>query len=112
MCRVHAYLDSGQASSAPTVSVGLCFLLDGAFVDAHDRAPELERVFLLALEGVAAHDRAEAAAIADGTHFVEDLLVASGRATGEDHDAAPIEGALMTCFTRSVRVEIGISYFW
>src|SRR5262245_12250041 len=44
-----------------------------AAVDLHDRVEQAQGVGLLALEGVASNDRSEAAAVADGAHFVEDL---------------------------------------
>src|SRR6476469_6376217 len=69
-------------------------LLDRAFVDTHDGTQEFERVLFFTLERVAAHDRAEAAAIADRAHFVEDLLISGCRASGEDDDAATSEGTL------------------
>src|ERR1700680_1411900 len=69
-------------------------LLDGPFVDAHHSVEEFECVGLLALEGVAANDRAEAAAITNAAHLVEERLIGGGCAAGENDDAATIEGAL------------------
>src|SRR5262249_8648833 len=53
-------------------------------VDAHDRRQELQRVGLFSLERVPSDDRPEAAAIADGADFVEDLVVLARSATAED----------------------------
>src|SRR2546423_1058795 len=62
--------------------------------DPHHRRQELEPLRLLPLERVAPDDGAEAATDADGAHLVEDLVVLGGGATGEDHDAAAVEGGL------------------
>src|SRR5579875_39560 len=83
----------GRASLLTSFQAGT-FSLDRASVDIHDRFEEAQGFRLRTLERVAANDRAEAAAVTDGTHFGKDLLVGSGRATGEDDDAASIEGAL------------------
>src|SRR5216684_1718216 len=46
------------------------------------------------LKGVATDDRAEAAAIADGTRLIKELLVSGGGTTGEDDDTPAIKRAL------------------
>ena len=52
-------------------------------------------MFLGTLEGVAADDRAESAAVADGAGFIEHCIVAVFLgAAGEDHDAMAVEGGL------------------
>src|SRR5881409_1307858 len=66
----------------------------GTAVDLHDGVEQAQGVGLLALEGVAPDDRSEAAAVADGAHLLEDLLLGLGRAAGEDHDAPAGEGGL------------------
>src|SRR5437867_12185478 len=45
-----------------------------AGVDRHDRVEQAQGVGSLALERVAPNDRAEAPAVPDGAHFLEDLL--------------------------------------
>ena len=44
-------------------------------VDLHDRVEKLQGVFLGTLEGVAADDGAEAAAVADGADLIEHRFV-------------------------------------
>src|SRR2546423_36693 len=69
-------------------------LLNRPLINAHHCTKELESIFLLALERVAANDRAETASIANGTGFVEELLIGSVGTTGENHDTAAIERTL------------------
>src|SRR5437867_2075453 len=53
----------------------------GAGVDLYDGVEQAQGIGLLALERVAPDDRAEAAAVADSAHFLEDLLVGLGGAS-------------------------------
>src|SRR5262249_46627477 len=70
------------------------FSLDLPCVDPHHRVEELDRVGLLPLEGVPAHDRAEAAPVADTSYLLEDILVALRGPAREDHYPAAVERAL------------------
>src|SRR2546428_328648 len=65
-----------------------------AGVDVHHLTQEVERLAPRPLEGVAADDRSEAAAVADGADLVEDGGGVLRLAAREDHDAPPVEGAL------------------
>src|SRR5208337_2731013 len=64
-------------------------------VNLDDRVEKLQGVFLGTLEGVAADDGSEAAAVADGANLIEHrfVIILLG-AAGEDHDAVTIKGAL------------------
>src|SRR5438309_7110946 len=86
--------NSASIVLVPPASPARITLLLCPRVDAHDRREELERLGLLPLERVAPDDRAEAAAVADGAHLVEDRLVLVGGAAREDHDAPAVEGGL------------------
>src|SRR5438128_9025207 len=89
---------SGSKSASvvlvPPTSPARITLLLRPRVDPHHRRQELERLGLLPLERVASDDGAEAAAVADGAHLVEDRLVLVGGAAREDHDAPAVEGGL------------------
>src|SRR5437870_170448 len=65
-----------------------------AGVDVHHLAEEVERLAPWPLEGVAADDRPEAAAVADGAHLLEDGSGVLRLAPRENEDAPPVEGAL------------------
>src|SRR6184192_1449616 len=65
-----------------------------AGVDVHHLAEEVERLAPRPLEGVAADDRPEAAAVADGAHLLEEGSGVLRLAPREDDDAPPVEGAL------------------
>src|SRR5438105_10512819 len=86
--------NSASLGLVPPASPARITLLLCPRVDAHDRREGLERLGLLPLERVAPDDRAEAAAVADGAHLVEDRLVLVGGAAREDHDAPAVEGGL------------------
>src|SRR4030095_12186444 len=63
-------------------------------VDPQDGAEDLQGVRLLALEGVAADDRAEAPAVPNGADLLAHLLIADRRPAREDNHAASVEGRL------------------
>src|SRR6185437_2118692 len=65
-----------------------------ALVDANPAVEQLQRLVARALEGVAADDRAVAAAVADGARLGEDAAVVLGLAAGEHDDAPPVEAGL------------------
>src|SRR5258708_16999446 len=65
-----------------------------AFVDADDLIEHLERLVARPLEGVAADNRAVAAAVADGAHLVHDAILVLRLAAREDDDAAAVEAGL------------------
>src|SRR6185312_8590823 len=69
-------------------------LLNRALVDTHHCAQEFKRIFLLALERIAANDRAETTTIANGTGLVEELFIGGVATTGENHNSTPVERAL------------------
>src|SRR5438445_8660866 len=78
--------------SRPSASVVLC---DSTGIDSSDRPEQLERVGFLALEGIAPNDGPEPASVADRPDFFQKgVVVFLGGPTGEDHDAAPVEGGL------------------
>src|SRR5438309_7151596 len=78
--------------SRPSASVVLC---DSPGIDSSDRPEQLERVGFLALEGIAPNDGPEPASVADRPDFFQKgVVVFLGGPTGEDHDAAPVEGGL------------------
>src|SRR5450759_1439247 len=79
-------------------------LRPGARVDVHDLVQKLDGLVVRPLEGVAPHDRAEAAAQCGLAVLREHFFGALGLAAREDHDAAPVEGALVTWATRSASV--------
>src|SRR5438034_1287520 len=74
--------------------VMVCGPAGSALVDPDDPVEQLQGVRLLALEGVAADDRAEAAPLVDAADLVEHGVVRLGRASGKDDDPAAVEGAL------------------
>src|SRR5258707_9694114 len=65
-----------------------------ALVDPDDLVEHLERLVARPLEGVAADDRAVAAAVADGAHLVHDAILVLRLAAREDDDAAAVESGL------------------
>src|SRR5579864_9336711 len=69
-------------------------IAQSACVDRHDLAEQLDCLVVRTLERVASDDRAETAAIMDALDLRQQLLVAHGRAAGEDHDALAIERTL------------------
>lgn len=78
----------------PLLSVLLPLLLL-TFEDGHDIVEEGEGFVAGALEDIAAHDRAEAAAGIDGAGFIEQgVAIGVQGSAGEDDDATAIEGAL------------------
>src|SRR5947209_16421386 len=76
----------GQTACPPSSSL--------AGVDVHHAAQELDGLVARPLEGVAAHDRAERAAVAQAADLGEDLVGALGLAAGEDDDPLAVEAAL------------------
>src|SRR5205809_7025186 len=65
-----------------------------AGVDVHHLAQEVERLAPRPLEGVAADDRPEAAAGADGAHLLEDGRRVLGLAASEADDTPAVAGGL------------------
>src|ERR1700677_200823 len=63
-------------------------------IDGDDFAEELQGLVFVSLEGIAADDGTETAALTDGGDFLEDSVVGNGGAAGENGDAAAVEGAL------------------
>src|SRR6266568_7243123 len=68
--------------------------LRSARVDLHHVGEELERLRLRPLEGVAAHDRAERAALAESADLLEHGVGALRLAAGEDDDPLSVERRL------------------
>lgn len=92
-CSVHAQRQQASAHRAtPAVFhfVGKSVLLV-AEIDIHDLLEHLNRFLPVTLERVAADDRAETAAVADGARIVVDLIRALLGAAGEDHDPPTVE---------------------
>src|SRR5205085_1925114 len=65
-----------------------------SLVDGHHVLEELERLVLGTLEGVAAHDGAEPAALLDPLDLLHDGAGVLGLASGEDDDPLPVERGL------------------
>ena len=67
-----------SSSEAPERCASAKSLLNFSGVDLHNRFQEFQGVLFGSLEGIAADNRPEAAAIADGARFVEDGIVPEG----------------------------------
>src|SRR5438034_6640997 len=82
-----------------------------AGVDVHHLAEEVERLAPWPLEGVAADDRPEAAAVADGAHLLEDGSGVLRLAPEKMRMRRPLKALCTTWRTRSARVAIGMRSF-
>src|SRR5208282_6635964 len=91
---VRAHLPSKRRGRSMRPLLTIVCLAGSTRVDRHDLAEQFDGLVVRTLEGVASHDRAEAAAFVDAFDLGQQLLVAHRRAAGENHDALAIEGAL------------------
>src|SRR5947208_6585809 len=84
-----------RASPAATTRSAAVNLPDLSRVNPHNRVQEAQGMLARPLERVAANDRAEAAAVANGPRFIEHgLIVSLHGASRKDDDAPPVERAL------------------
>src|SRR3954468_12081732 len=91
--RRHAPADARAVGGGPPAA-GARFALAFTGEYVHHVAEELYRLVVRALEGVAAHDRAEGAAIAQAADLLHELVSALRLAAREDDDALSVETAL------------------
>ena len=79
--------------TAKTLSIWVGFSIS-PLIDLDDLGQHVQRLLLRSLEGIAANDRAIAAAVADCSHFGEDAVEVLRLAAREDDDATAVEGGL------------------